>query len=216
MIIGSLVIGNGESRKSIPLSEYLSRFESYGCNAAYRDLALDHICCYDTRMAREFLSNNTNPKTVLYTRSEQVDSLSTNTDHIVRSFPDLPYQGSLRADHPRHWGSGQFALLLAALGINKNIYIVGFDLFSKDGLTNNVYKDTKNYNGSLTEAVDPSYWIYQNSKIFDYFSKKNFFVINEKTWMTPDSWRSSNVSFLSLEDFKQTIDLKVNKSYNIN
>jgi 6-pyruvoyltetrahydropterin/6-carboxytetrahydropterin synthase len=42
---------------------------------------------------------------------------------------------------------------------------------AKTSFTNNIYKDTDNYNIAKKRAVDPSYWIHQIGRIFKHFSK---------------------------------------------
>ncbi len=122
-------------------------------------------------------------------------------DYDIDPVPDLPYIGELRQDQPQHWNSGPYAILLSCeLGF-KEIFLMGFDLYSKDNKVNNVYKDTKNYQVSDTPSIDPKYWIYQISKLFEIYKDKRFVVVNNRDWLLPTSWKLSNVSFRNIEDF---------------
>lgn len=202
----ALVIGNGESRISLDLKSHINKFCSYGCNAIHRDIPVDKLFCYDKRMASEFLESSKNQSTLLYTKHENVDALANfYKNNFIRSFPELPYNGLSRPDQPRHWNSGQYALLCAAYDENKNIYVVGFDLYSKNSCVNNVYKDTSNYSSSNSHPVDYSYWIYQNAKIFSIFQDKNFILVNEQDWKLPQEWNFDNVSFIDRENFSQQL-----------
>ena len=202
----SLVIGNGESRLSFDLSAHIKKFYSYGCNAVYRDVVVDKLFCYDKRMAVEFLSNTADTDTILYTTDRYVNDLAkTYNTHTVRSFPELPYKGTSRPDQPQHWNSGQYALLSACYDDNTDIYILGFDLYSQTAKVNNVYKDTQNYSSSNSHAIDYSYWIYQNAKLFSIFRDKKFTIVNTEDWKMPNEWTFSNVGFVDAEKFSSKL-----------
>jgi len=107
--------------------------------------------------------------------------------------PKLPYNGSERWDEPFQWGSGPYAVLLAAKLCKKaTVHLVGFDLHSNTPTVNNVYKDTDNYDSSDKRAVDPRYWIHQIGMIFTYYTKINFVVHNDN-FELPKAWIHPNV-----------------------
>jgi hypothetical protein len=189
--MNSLVIGNGESRKNVDLSQFID-YTLVGCNAIHRDMCVDHLICCDMRMVREALKNPNNKKTIIYTRKEWLSFFPN-----VKELPDLPYTGSLRIDNPFHWNSGPYALLIAAT-MADNITLVGFDLWGNNNKVNNIYKNTSNYSSSTSNAVDPNYWIYQIKKIFEFFPNKNFTILNNPNWDFPKDWQKNNVSFLAL------------------
>ena len=182
------VFGNGESRTSVNIDN-LSGIK-IGCNAIYRDYSMDHLVCVDRRMVQEALSNNTNQHSYIYTRQDwmsQFDAIR------LRKVPKLPYNGSERWDEPFQWGSGPYAVLLAAKLCKKaTVHLVGFDLHSNTPTVNNVYKDTDNYDSSDKRAVDPRYWIHQIGMIFTYYTKINFVVHNDN-FELPKAWIHPNV-----------------------
>lgn len=182
-----LVIGNGESRSNIDLSK-ISR-PKIGCNAIYRDIFVDHLVCVDLKMMNEVKDNHHK----IYTRKDWVSRYKDHTN--IFAVPDLPYNGIQRWDEPWHWGSGTYAILLGAT-ITKisRVDLIGFDLYSKNGFVNNIYKDSKNYANSFKRAVDPRYWILQASKIFECFENIEFVIHQTDTWELPDSWKKSNVT----------------------
>jgi hypothetical protein len=182
------VFGNGESRTSVNIDN-LSGIK-IGCNAIYRDYSMDHLVCVDRRMVQEALSNNTNQHSYIYTRQDwmsQFDAIR------LRKVPKLPYNGSERWDEPFQWGSGPYAVLLAAKLCKKaTIHLVGFDLHSTNAKVNNIYKDTDNYDSSDKRAVDPRYWIHQIGMVFTYYTKINFVVHNDN-FELPKAWKHPNV-----------------------
>lgn len=188
-----LAIGNGESRRQLSLSK-----SSVGCNALHRDFEVDHLVCVDRRCLLEALNGPNTETTKIYTRKEWFGTIRDVRVHLV---PELPYQGNNRADDPWHWGSGPFAVLLAAQ-LDDVIDLVGFDLYSSNNLINNIYKNTKNYSQADKKSVDPSYWIYQISKIFQCYPHKYFTVYNESNWLAPESWRLANVKFETLDKYR--------------
>lgn len=175
-----IVIGNGESRRDIDLNCIKSA--KIGCNAIHRDCYVEHLVCVDKKTIEEaYAAGLTDTK--IWTRD---------------NLPEPP-QGNQRADHPRHWGSGPYALLLATT-MSDYIHIIGFDLWSSNRLVNNIYKDTPNYSSANSHAVDPRYWIYQISRIFLTYPDKYFIVYNKADWVLPESWRLANVEFKTLDN----------------
>ena len=194
-----LVIGNGESRKSIDISTL--KLPTVGCNAIFRDTTVDHLVCVDRRMIREALEHNNTNQSILYTRPDWCAEFG------VFPVPELPYKGDLRQDDPWHWGTGQYALLVAVkYCVMDHIHVIGFDMKSKDGLVNNYYKDSKSYDESKKSAVDPSYWLYQNRKIFEYYPKQNFNFYVDEYFKVPEGWdQISNLRILPISDIHKHI-----------
>ena len=194
-----LVIGNGESRIGINIEQL--KLPTVGCNAIFRDMRVDHLVCCDRRMVREALNHPNADESCLYTRQEWYEEFG------VFPVPDVPYKGDLRQDDPWHWGTGQYALLVALqYAVTEHIHIIGFDLFGVEGYVNNVYKDTKSYSDSAKQPVDPSYWIYQNKKIFEHHPKQNFNYYVEENFETPESWKGiPNLKIIPLTDLQKSI-----------
>lgn len=188
----ALVIGNGESRLSIDLDKILDKYITFGCNAIIRDYRVNHLVCCDRRMVTESILKL--PENV-YTRKDWAG----NFNNLVKSLPDLPYQGDQRADDPFHWGSGPYAILLATEFVD-DIHMIGFDLYGVNNSINNVYKGSKNYSKENSRSVDPSYWIYQISKVFQCFPDKYFTVYNINDWQMPTSWILDNVKFKTIDN----------------
>lgn len=187
-----IVIGNGESRKGIDLP-----YHSIGCNAIHRDYEIEHIVCVDQRCVREALASPATHRSVIYTRPDII-KLHRNAD--LKPIPEIPFEGTIRADQPQHWGSGGFALLIAAT-MSNDIKLIGFDVWGNGQQINNVYKDTENYNSATSRAVDPSYWIYQFSRVFKHYNDKYFTIYNNNSWQMPKEWNLDNVEFKTLDKF---------------
>jgi hypothetical protein len=184
-----LVIGNGESRTSININEL--KGPKIGCNAILRDFKVDHLVCVDRPMLQEALNSTYHKKSSIYTRRR--NWVQYRLEKNIRMVPSLPYQGSERPDDPIHWGSGPYAVLLAALLATDDIHMIGFDLYSQTNSVNNIYKDTKNYVAASKRPIDPRYWIYQIGKIFEHYPNKKF-IVYQDNFELPVAWNQPNVS----------------------
>jgi len=194
-----IAIGNGESRASIDIDKIAS--PKIGCNAIMRDYYVDHLVCVDRRMVQEAISAGVNTRgTFIHTRHNWCPHFKTLR---VREVPELPYVGSDRPDDPFHWGSGPYAVLLAAkLSKKSTVDLIGFDLHSKTEKVNNIYKSTANYDDASKRAVDPRYWIYQIGKVFECFPKVTFNIYQEPNWELPKAWNYPNVTVDTISNIR--------------
>ena len=183
------VFGNGESRTSININN-LDGIK-IGCNAIYRDYQMDHLICVDRRMVQEALTNGANQTAYVYTREDWVNQFKSTR---MRAVPKLPYEGTERWDEPFQWGSGPYAVLLAAkLCKGPTVRLIGFDLHSSTQTVNNVYKNSSNYDDANKRAVDPRYWIHQIGMVFSCYTKIKF-VIHNDNFELPKAWKYPNVT----------------------
>ena len=77
-----LVIGNGVSRKDIPLDKIYQ--EKIGCNAIFRDHYVQHLVCCDKRMVKQALQHHD----TIYTRQRWNEELG------VLPLPNLIKEGT--------------------------------------------------------------------------------------------------------------------------
>lgn len=206
-----VVIGNGESRSKINLN-LLASVKTIGCNAIFRDIKVDYLICCDRRMVEESLQYQ---ETNTYTRDRYYHDFRKlkKLRHINR-LPEIPYSGIEKRDQPEHWGSGPYAILLACNLNFKEIFLVGFDLYSQDSKVNNMYKGTKNYLSKDASAVDPAYWIYQIKKILQIYKDLKFTIVNDDDWSVPREWKLPNVKFISTKHFVDGLATDLNIAYN--
>ena len=182
------VFGNGESRASVNIDKLEGT--KVGCNAICRDYNMDHLICVDRRMVQEALDKNANQHSYIYTRQDWIPQFDATR---LRTVPKLPYSGPERWDEPFQWGSGPYAVLLAAKLCKKaTVHLVGFDLHSNTSTVNNIYKDTDNYDTADKRAVDPRYWVHQIGMVFSYYTKIKFVVHNDN-FKLPETWKQPNV-----------------------
>ena len=200
-----MAIGNGESRKDIDLENLRDHFITVGCNAIYRDFVPGHLICFDRRMAEEVTNSEKTKSSKIYVRKDWFHYFrKIKKNKNVLEVPEIPYLRKSRADDSINWGSGPYAVLKAA-ELSNTVYLLGFDLYSKDNKVNNIYKGTENYSSIDSKSVDPSYWIHQIGKVMSRFYEKKFVIINEPEWNIPKDWRLPNVSFTITNEFNSVL-----------
>ena len=194
----ALVIGNGESRRHVDVGTY-TQHTLIGCNAIHRDLDVHHLICCDRRMAEEAVTNLNTKDTKIYVRDHWHHYFrKIRKNKNVHLLPEVPTQGEAKVNHAEHWGSGGYAVLLAAVLGHEEVTLIGFDLYPIDHTVNNIYKGTVNYARSGAQAVDPSYWIYQIASVFINYPNTTFVIYNRQDWIMPQEWRKNNVEFIAL------------------
>jgi hypothetical protein len=195
----AVVVGNGESRRGVNLASYRSTHTLIGCNGIHRDIKVDHLICCDRRMVAEAIENPNIGDTLIYVRDSWYHYFrKLLKNKRIQHLPLIPVISELKRDQPDHWGSGCYAILLAAhLGF-KEITLVGFDLYPTHDRVNNFYKGTPNYAKPDAQAVDYSYWVYHTELIFKHYPQCEFTVINHAGWAMPKEWQKNNVKFLAL------------------
>lgn len=194
----AVVIGNGESRRHVDWQLWTAH-TLIGCNAVHRDLPVAHLICCDRRMAEEATANTAMQHTQIYVRQRwhhYFRKIKKNKN--VQLLPPVPTEANAKRDDPDHWGSGPYAVLLAAALGHTHIDLIGFDLYPLDHTVNNMYKGTVNYAASGSQAVDPSYWIYQIAAVFDHWPNIQFQIHNKVAWLLPVLWQKNNVKLVAL------------------
>lgn len=198
-----LVVGNGESRRGIDISKFSNRFETVGCNAIHRDFKVDHLVCCDRRMVDESVESDNTKDTKIYVREEWYRYYrKVRKDKRIQVVPSIPYQELRKQDKPINWGSGTYAILVAANLNPKSITLLGFDLYPTDDKVNNVYKGTVNYSSKDSKPIDYSYWEYQIFQTIKNFPEIEFRIYNKHTWKLPKSWNQDNVYFENFDLIK--------------
>ena len=72
----SIVIGNGESRAEVNLSQFVNQYNMIGCNAVHRDVAVNHLVCCDKRMIEESIESPNTINTKIYVRKDYINYYS--------------------------------------------------------------------------------------------------------------------------------------------
>lgn len=145
----AFVLGNGISRRGLPLNDLHKHGHIYGCNALYRDFVPDVLVATDKPIAM------------------QIESEGYANSHKFYTRRPTPGCGALTIPKPYFgFSSGPVATALAATDNHRKIYMIGFDLGPTDDKKfNNLYAGTEFYK---TPDSNPTYtgnWVKQLQQI---------------------------------------------------
>jgi len=144
----AFVLGNGVSRKGINLYKLENHGDIYGCNALYREFTPTVLVATDPGISRAIQESGYAQNNRFYTRRPFSDSGA----HAL----DAKYKGM---------SSGPNAVNLAVKDSHKQIFLLGFDFGSVNGLFNNVYADTEFYKKSTDKPTFGGNWMNQIKQI---------------------------------------------------
>jgi len=204
----AFVLGNGESRKGIQISDLQQHGTVFACNGVYRTDRPDFLIAVDPKMMIEIAESD-------YMINNQVWS---NFNAQYNKYPKIKnyakwFQPSLG------WSSGPTALRMACDRKFKEIYILGFDYQGyRDAKAtnrhkfNNVFKDTRNYKKSTDEATFYGNWMNQTKRCLQDFKDINFYRIIPKGWFRPKDleWKN-NITHITPEDLASKFNIEIQK-----
>ena len=202
----AFVLGNGESRKGIKISDLQKHGKVYACNGVYRTETPDYLIAVDPKMLLEIAENDYITKHQVWSNfNSQYNKNQKILDHVRWFKPSLG------------WSSGPTALRMACEHGNTDIYILGFDYQghqeSKKNSRfrfNNVFKDTRNYKKSNDEATFYGNWMNQTKRCLQDFKSVKFHRVIPQGWFRPkDIEWAGNIDHPTTEEFLAKFDLQI-------
>ena len=218
-----IVYGNGKSRsKYHDLSMTFDDVITWGCNAIYRDVKVDHLVSVDYGMQHEiytsgyakenscwFLDWNIIPPEFsgLDTIKNQHDNVYENepTEHgyVLNGKRDgdlyvtwVDDSNSIRdISYPREWCSGATAVYLACFQGATELFLLGFDLS-----INNIYEGSKNY----PKQVEHPEWKQQLLTIFKEFPFIKFYWVEPQHPLVKGD-TLEKLTYITYDTFKHTL-----------
>lgn len=122
----AFVIGNGPSRLAVNLESLRPHGTIYACNAIHREFTPDVLVAVDIAMIKEIERTGIQKQIPFYARKPGPNSIQ-----IPQSIKGID--------------SGSTAMCLAGMEGYEEVFMLGFDLRSKNGQINNIYAGTQNY-----------------------------------------------------------------------
>lgn len=154
----AFVLGNGVSRRGLPLNDLRQYGPIYGCNALHRDFVPDVLVATDKPIAMSIEESGYPLNNKFYTR---------------RPTPD---KGAVPV--PREYfgfSSGPIAVALAAMEHHRKIYMIGFDMGPVENKKfNNIYADTEHYKKSDSAPTYTGNWVKQIQQVCKNFGETQF------------------------------------------
>ena len=189
----AFVLGNGMSRRNIPIDELKKHGTVYACNAVYRSDTPDFLVAVDVKMILEINKSG-------YQKNNQV---WTNPN---RAYDRM--QGFNYFQPSKGWSSGPTALWLASQHNYEKIYILGFDYKgiddgNKKGYKfNNIYADTRNYKASHDSATFFGNWLRQTKSVVQEHTEIKYIrVILQDNYRPEELNKFNNFTTMTVEDF---------------
>ena len=189
----AFVIGNGISRRHVPL-EPLRKFGTiYACNAVYREFKPDYLIAVDTKMVNE----------IVQYRYQHEGQVWTNYNKSFEKYKGLNY-----FEPSKGWSSGPTALDFASEKGHNTIYILGFDyqgIGPENKRVNNLYSGTPNYKREHDTSTYYGNWLRQTTTVLQKNSKKRYIrVVAEGDKFLPGSLKNfTNLSHVNIEEFQK-------------
>ena len=200
----AFVLGNGESRKGIPLEKLKEKGKVFACNAVYRTDRPDFLVAVDPKMINEIAESDYMLHNQVWSNfNAQYNKNQKILDNVQWFQPSLG------------WSSGPTALRLACERGHKTIYILGFDYqgHSTEGKNqgfrfNNMFKDTRNYKRSKDDATFYGNWMNQTKKCLQDYPDAKFHRVIPTGWFQPKDleWKG-NIDHPSTDEFLDKFNL---------
>lgn len=180
----AFVLGNGKSRLAVDLNSLRPYGKIYGCNALYRDFVPDVLVATDPEISTAIMESGYAKENVFYTRK--------------------PIDGSGARKIVKNYGfsSGPIVLGLALDDNPEKLFILGFDLDSKDQRFNNVYAGTDFYKPIGSKETHYGNWINQVADLTK--GRSNRIVRVNENNLVPDKWK--HIRHVNLRDFLDAIN----------
>lgn len=198
----AVVFGNAPSRNDFNVSQILNHrggllaskaFQSYGCNAFYREYKPNFLVAINNRMVDEIAASGYADDNIVYTSS--INMLA----HPGK-FYLIPYDPYLDA--------GTTAAYIACFDGHKKIYMIGFDGQDSQGYNSNIYAGTDNYDSKDSYVSDQKWKANFRNLARTYNDVEFIFVHKNKNHSYPQTWRDLvNVRSIDSRTFVLESDL---------
>lgn len=171
----AVVIGNGLTRKDVNLQKLIGHhsgllgadtFQTYGCNAAYRDLTPDFLVVTSPVICNELAGHAYASSHVVY------------TDHqCMKKHPGKFYL----IPHNLYSDAGTLALRTACFDGHRKVYMVGMEGHDTDGYNYNVYAGTPGYEGvhrTKQQTIDSATWSRDKAEVMKVYDDVEFILVS--------------------------------------
>lgn len=192
----AVCLGNGETRRSFDLKWIdrhragllaANKFQSYGCNALYRDFTPDFLVATGKEITEEIANSGYCTDNIVYTTAPSL----------------LKYPGKFYLI-PQNisYDAGALAAYLACFDGHKKVFLLGYDQYDEQSFVNNVYKNTNGYPKSTDEQNGQFFSITLQTVIQTYDDVEFVRVMPLSTWWQPPGLRPVlNFRQISYKDF---------------
>lgn len=183
----AFVLGNGESRSKINYSKLQIYGLILGCNGLYRDYRPDFLITVDSQMAYEI------------SKSEYIKNWK-----VLTTYKDISqmHENFILINQSKRRCAGVTACYVAISQQIKEIYLIGHDLGTNNGLVNNVYKNSTCYKQAWEDDDSASVYSKDYIELFQKHPSYTFVrVIGKQTKDIKEFHTFKNYNEISKDEF---------------
>ena len=186
----AFILGNGKSRLSVDLTKLSPLGATYGCNWLCKTFSPDCLVATDRPIADAIQQSGYAQKHRFHTRKPIVDL---GGKHLTND-----YKG---------FSSGPNAAALSCIDGHSDIYLIGMDLGTTNGMFNNVYVDTQFYKKELDPPTYAGNWINQLVKLTEDYPNRQFYrVEGVESVFVKQFNKIDNMKILSMDSFLEMVN----------
>ena len=186
----AFILGNGKSRLSVDLTKLSLLGATYGCNWLCKTFSPDCLVATDRPIADAIQQSGYAQKHRFHTRKPIVDLGGKHLSNEYKGF-----------------SSGPNAAALACIDGHSDIYLIGMDLGTTNGMFNNVYVDTQFYKKELDPPTYAGNWINQLVKLTEDYPNRQFYrVEGVESAFVKQFNKIHNLKILSMESFIEMVN----------
>ena len=186
----AFILGNGKSRLTVDLTKLSPLGATYGCNWLCKTFTPDCLVATDRPIADSIQQSGYAQKHRFHTRKPIVDL---GGKHLTND-----YKG---------FSSGPNAAALACIDGHSDIYLIGMDLGTTNGMFNNVYVDTQFYKKELDPPTYAGNWINQLVKLTEDYPNRQFYrVEGVESAFVKQFNKIANMRILSMDKFLEMVN----------
>jgi len=186
----AFILGNGRSRLVLDLNRLMEVGTVFGCNGLYRDFTPHCLVATDRPIAEEIQNSGYAQKHRFHTR-KPIESLG----------------GKFLVKEYKGFSSGPNAAALALVDGHSDIYLIGMDLGTTNGMFNNIYAGTQFYKKELDPPTFPGNWINQVVTLTKDFESRQFWrVEGPESAFVPQFNKIPNMRILSMDKFLEKVN----------
>jgi len=186
----AFILGNGKSRLVVNLNKLMEVGTVFGCNGLYRDFTPHCLVATDRPIAEEIQNSGYAQKHRFHTRKPIEGS---GAKFLVKE-----YKG---------FSSGPNSAALALVDGHSDIYLIGMDLGTTNGMFNNIYAGTQFYKDEMSPPTFPGNWINQVVTLTKDFESRQFWrVEGPESAFVPQFNKIPNMRILSMDKFLEKVN----------
>ena len=184
------ILGNGCSRLVVDLNKLMDIGTVYGCNGLYRDFTPHCLVATDRPIADEIQNSGYALKNRFHTRK-----------------PILELGGKTLQKEYKGYSSGPNAAGLALVDGHSDIYLIGMDLGTTNGMFNNIYAGTQYYKKELDPPTFAGNWVRQITQLCEKFESRQFYRVEGKESAYIKTFNNiPNMRILAMDKFLEMVN----------